>query len=277
MITGVSSGIGLSIAENLIKHGFSVFGSVRKKEDAAKIKNRLGENFTALLFDVTDGHAIKQAHQIVKGILGDENGLYGLVNNAGISVSGPLMHVDLDDLRHQFEVNVFGALQVTQIFLPLLGAQIPCRFKPGRIVNISSVSGRIAFPLIGSYVASKHALEAISDVLRRELMLYGIDVVVVEPGNTDTPIWDKAQQAPEWQETDYRDAVALVKNSLLDKNGLDTIPADKVAAVVHHALTTANPETRYAILKHKIMGWYLPRLIPERLLDRLIAKRLKLI
>jgi NADP-dependent 3-hydroxy acid dehydrogenase YdfG len=125
LITGVSSGIGLATAENLLKHGFYVFGSVRKAEDGQKVRDLLGDNFAPLIFDVTDAHAIEQSLQIVKSVIGDQLGLYGLVNNAGISVSGPMMHVDLEDLRHQFEVNVFGALKVTQIFLPLLGAQKP--------------------------------------------------------------------------------------------------------------------------------------------------------
>ncbi len=166
VVTGVSSGIGHAITVDLTEQGYHVFGSVRTQEDADRVQAEFGERFMPLIFDVTDGDAVRRAADQVTAVAG-EIGLAGLVNNAGIAVGGPLMHLPIDEMRRQLEVNVVGVLQVTQAFLPLLGAQPDPPFESGRIVNISSVSGHIAYPFMGPYAASKHALEAMTDSLRR--------------------------------------------------------------------------------------------------------------
>ena len=175
LITGVSTGIGRDAARYLIERGFHVCGSVRKLADADRVKASLGDQFTPLQFDVTDASAISVAVSEVEAVVGTD-GLYALINNSGISGPAPLMHVPMDEARQMFEVNVLGLLAVTQAFLPLLGARKDCPHPPGRIVNISSISGGLAFPLLGIYAGSKHAVEALTDAMRRELDLFGIRV-----------------------------------------------------------------------------------------------------
>src|SRR5512138_3536081 len=207
VVTGVSTGIGWGIAKVLLQHGFRVFGSVRKTQDADRLSKEFGQTFVPLLFDVTDEAAVQAAARQVSEQLEGET-LFGLVNNAGIAVPGPLMHLPTDDFRHQLEVNLVSVLIVTKAFLPLLGADRSLRGEPGRIVNISSTSGKHGFPFVGAYVTSKHGLEGFSETLRRELMFYGIDVIIVAPGAIATPIWDKADQVDisAYKNTEYAEA-----------------------------------------------------------------------
>ena len=193
VITGVSAGIGYATTTELLRRGYHVFGSVRKQADADRLQDEFGPSFTPLLFDITDHAAISKAVQQVAVAVHDK-GLEVLINNAGILVPGPLMLMPLPDFRAQFDVNVLGLLDVTQQFLPLLGARQDPPFAPGRIVNVGSVSGKIAYPFMGAYAATKHALEALSDSLRRELMLYGVDVILIESGTTRTPIVEKVNR-----------------------------------------------------------------------------------
>lgn len=273
VITGVSTGIGYDAAKTLLQRGYRVFGSVRKQEDAVRLQTELGENFAPLLFDVTDAGGVNTAVSQVQSIIGD-NGLHGLVNNAGISVTGPLMHVPIDELRWQFEVNLFGLLDVTQKFLPLLGAVKDAPHLPGRIVNISSVSGKISYPFMGPYTASKHALEAISDSLRRELVLYGIDVILIEPGTTQTPIIGKtAVQTDNYQDTDFGDVLAKFGKRAIDRQD-SALPVSKVTNAIVAALEKPNPKARYAVPRKWLMGWIVPRLIPDRLFDKIVANQL---
>jgi NAD(P)-dependent dehydrogenase (short-subunit alcohol dehydrogenase family) len=173
-VTGVSTGIGWGITKILIQQGFRVFGSVRKTQDAERLSKEFGEKFVPLRFDVTDEAGVQAAARRVREQINGET-LFGLVNNAGIAVSAPLIHQSTDDFRHQIEVNLVSVLIVTKAFLPLLGSDRSLRGNPGRIINISSVGGKVGGPFLGAYAASKHGLEGFSESLRRELMLYGID------------------------------------------------------------------------------------------------------
>jgi len=277
VITGASTGIGYDAARCLIEHGFHVFGSVRKQADGERVQRELGEQFTPLLFDVTDGAAVETAvSQVAQTVSGD--GLAGLVNNAGIAVAGPLMYLSLAEFRQQFEVNLFGLLDVTQKFLPLLGAVPDATHPPGRIVNISSISGRVAYPFMGPYAASKHALEAMSDALRRELMLFGVDVVLIEPGSVRTPIWDKAQELDieQYSHTPYTGILEGMKSVFVNR-GKTGIPVEKVSQAVYTALTAKKPKTRYLIARKLLTGWLLPHYLPDRLFDQIVAKRLGII
>ena len=184
VITGASTGIGAASATELARHGFSVFAGVRKQRDGERLTAQSG-HIVPLLLDVTNSEQIASAAETVCRSVGDA-GLAGLVNNAGIVVAGPLEILPLDQLRLQLEVNVVGQIAVTQAFLPLL------RKARGRIVNMSSLNGRIASPYLAPYAASKHALEAVNNAIRLELRAWGIRVLVIEPGATTTPIWDKA-------------------------------------------------------------------------------------
>lgn len=277
VVTGASTGIGAATARVLLRHGLRVFGSVRKAQDAERLKAELGEGFTPLLFDVTDESAVKEAAQRVRSILGGET-LHGLVNNAGIGVGGPLLLLTLEDLRRQFEVNVFGVVSVTQAFAPLLGTDRGLRGAPGRIVNMSSVGGKLGMPFLAPYVASKHALEGLSQCLRRELLVYKIDVIVIGPGAVATPIWDKTEEidAARFLGSVYEEPLRRFIQRFVE-NGRKGLPPEAIGELVHKALTTATPRTRYPILKNKLARWVLPRLLPDRTLDRLLGKQLGLI
>lgn len=276
LITGVSTGIGRDATRELLEHGYQVFGSVRKEKDAAELQAQFGPQFKPLLFDVTDEAAIQRAVPVVAQALNGQL-LAGLVNNAGIAVAGPLMHLPIADFRQQFEVNLVGLLAVTQAFLPLLGAKLPRQERPGRIINISSVSGKIAYPFFGPYSSSKHALEALSDVLRRELNIYGIEVITIEPGSIRTPIWDKADQADtgRYVHTDYAPILQPLQKLFVER-GRNGLPVELVSTAIRQALEAPRPKTRYALPSHWLTGWLIPRLLPDRWLDRIMINRLGL-
>jgi NAD(P)-dependent dehydrogenase (short-subunit alcohol dehydrogenase family) len=274
VVTGVSTGIGWGIMKIMIQHGFRVFGSVRKTQDAERLSKEFGERFIPLLFDITDEAGVQSAAQQVREQLNGET-LFGLVNNAGIAVPAPLMHQPIDDFRYQMEVNVIGTVIVSQAFLPSLGADRSLKGRPGRIINISSVSGQRGAPFVGAYAASKHALEGLSEVLRRELMLYGIDVIIIGPGAVATPIWDKAEKEDIsiYKDTEYaRSAIEFQKYMIaIGKQGY---PPEKVGEVVLRALTTSRPRVRYAVVPNAFSSWFIPMLLPKRLVDVIIARRL---
>ncbi len=276
VVTGVSTGIGWGITKVLIQHGFRVFGSVRKTQDAERLAKEFGDGFVPLLFDVTDEPAVQAAALQVREQLNGET-LFGLVNNAGIAVPGPLMHLPTDDFRHQIEVNLVSVLIVTKAFLPLLGTDRSLRGKPGRIINISSVGGKFGSPFLGAYAASKHGLEGFSESLRLELMLYGIDVIIVGPGSVATPIWDKAEKVDlstsTYADTEYAEAAKRLQEYMV-RNGRNGYPPEKVGEVVWHALTISNPRVRYAVIPGSSFSRIIQMLLPKRVVDRFIARNL---
>ncbi len=277
LVTGVSSGIGEAVAADLVKRGWRVFGTVRRAEDGERLDNDLGPAFTPLVCDVTDVESLSRAAAAVSDLLGGAP-LDGLVCNAGISLPGPLLHQSLDELDRQWKVNVLGQIATVQAFGPLLGAQEGFAGRPGRIVMMSSVSGKLAWPFVGGYAATKHALEAVSHALRRELMPFGVDVVIVGPGPIATPIWEKSAGAVEksrYQGTFYGPLIDRFEREVLAR-ARHALPATAVAEVVHTALTAASPKVRYTITPSPLMNWVLPLLLPARWLDRIAAKRLGL-
>lgn len=273
VVTGVSTGIGRAIAKSLIDAGWRVFGSVRKEADAIDAKAALGPDFTPLLFDVTDDAAIRREATKVDDALGGRT-LDALVNNAGIAVAGPVGYLDIDDLKRQMDINVYGPIRVTQAFLPMLGADHSRQGAPGRIVNMSSVAGKMASPFMSPYAMSKHALEAMSESLRREVGIHGIDVVIIGPGAIKTPIWAKADEldVERYKNTEFYDYLVGMRNTMksLGDAGLDP---DDVGKLALHILTTAKPKTRYPILRNRFAMWTLPNLLPRRMVDGFIAKR----
>jgi NAD(P)-dependent dehydrogenase (short-subunit alcohol dehydrogenase family) len=274
VVTGVSTGIGKNITEVFIQRGYRVFGSVRKQKDADQLQAEFGEAFIPLLFDVTDKAAVQSAAKQVREILKGET-LFGLVNNAGIAVAAPILYLEIEEFRKQLEINIVGQLIVTQAFAPLLGADKSLKGQPGRIVNIGSVSGRNGSPFLGAYAASKHALEGLSESMRRELMLYNIDVILVAPGPIATPIWDKAEEEvdPEkYRHTDFYESGKKFRAYSI-ANGRKGLPPEAVSNVVFKALTGANPRVRYAVDPNPFMSW-LMSLLPKRQLDAIIAKGL---
>jgi NAD(P)-dependent dehydrogenase (short-subunit alcohol dehydrogenase family) len=274
VVTGAATGIGAACVETLVENGFFVFGSVRKAEDGARLQARFCADFAPLFFDVTDGEAIARAAQEVEARLGGAT-LAGLVNNAGIAVPGPLLHLPIADFRRQIEVNLIGQLQVTQAFAPLLGAREPQGGPPGRIVNMSSVAGRFATPFLGAYNASKFALEGMSDALRRELTLYGIDLILIEPGMIATPIWDKADGADfsDFDKTIFGPAARRVQKWAVE-GGRAAPGPQLVAAAVLRALDAPRPPARIPVVTNRLLGYTLPGLLPARLVDWLTARRL---
>jgi NAD(P)-dependent dehydrogenase (short-subunit alcohol dehydrogenase family) len=271
VITGVSTGIGHGTAAALLARGWRVFGSVRSAERGEALSREWGERFTPLLFDVTDRPAINRAADEVKAALAGQ-GLDGLVNNAGISLAGPLFLQDPEIVRRHLDVNVMGVVHATQAFLPLLRRPKGSPERPGRIVNMSSASGRIGFPFVGAYVASKHALEGMSDSLRRELLIYGVDVIVIEPGAIDTPIWHKAEGVrTEYADSDFG---PLLQGMNPEDNRRAALPVSVVAERIVEALEARRPKARYAIPDQPFKFWILPRLLPDRWLDRLVDRML---
>ena len=276
VITGVSTGIGGAAAKVLIGKGFHVFGSVRKQADANRLQAEFGDAFTPLVFDVTDGPGVRAgARQVERALAGAP--LAGLVNNAGVAVAGPLLYLPVDEWRQQLEVNLTGVVIATQAFAPLLGAGGGPVEDPGRIVNISSVGGRNANPFMAPYCTTKFGLEGLSESLRRELMPFGVDVVVVAPGAVATPIWDKADQidTTRYANTVYAPALERLRSYMLSigKSGL---PPERIGEVIHTALTAARPKVRY-VVSPSPMQVLMTEILPKRTLDRITGKRLGLL
>lgn len=276
VITGASTGIGKACALHLDRLGFTVYAGVRKESDGAALAAEASSRLTPVILDVTNAGTIASAKATVEAAAAGR-GIRGLVNNAGIAVGGPLEFVDLDELRKQLEVNVTGQVAVTQAFLPLI------RQATGRIVFIGSVAGKMAAPFLGPYAASKHALEAISDSLRRELRPWGIQVAIVEPGSIATPIWDKADEQQSRIREDLTPQARELYSHALDAIGdavgdfqRKAVPAQKVADVVAHALTARKPKTRYLVGTDARMQAVMTAVAPDRLADRLITRQLKL-
>lgn len=279
VVTGASTGIGWAVAQLLTQRGFHVFGSVRKAADAERLTAAFGPAVTPLMFDVTDEAAVRAAAGQVETAL-DGRPLAGLVNNAGIAVAGPLLHLPIDEWRRQLEVNLTGVVIATEAFAPLVGARKPTAgrpARPGRIVNIGSVGGRNANPFMAPYCTSKFGLEGLSESLRRELLPFGVDVVVIAPGAVATPIWDKADETDTsaYADTVYGPALDRLRAYMLSigKSGL---PAERIGEAVHTALTVARPKVRYTITPQP-MQMLMADLLPKRMLDRIVGKRLGLL
>ena len=276
VITGASTGIGWATAKLLLDRGFRVFGSVRKQADADRLKSEFGANFTPLLFDVTDEAAVLAAAREVRAALGGE-ALFGLVNNAGIAVAGPVLELAADEFRRQMDVNVVGPIIATQAFGPLLGSDPSLKGPRGRIVMISSVAGKNGNPLTAAYAASKHAIEGLSESLRREMMLFGIDVIIIAPGPVKTPIWSKAEEVDisAYKNSPFFPALERIRKFMLHL-GETGLPAEKIAERIADALTSASPKVRYQITPDP-MRHLVTAVLPKRMVDKIIAKRLGLL
>ena len=276
VVTGASTGIGWAVTQVLTQRGLHVFAGVRKSADAERLVAAFGEAVTPLIFDVTDQAAVREAALQVEAVLGGAT-LAGLVNNAGIAVAGPLLHLSIDEWRKQLEVNLTGVVIATQAFAPLVGARGMGPSDPGRIVNIGSVGGRNANPFMAPYCTSKFGLEGLSESLRRELLPFGVDVVVVAPGAVATPIWDKADEidAAAYAGTIYAGPMDRLRAFMLSL-GKSGLPPERIGEAVHTALTTARPKVRYTVTPQP--GQFLiSQLLPKRTLDRIIGKRLGLL
>ena len=256
----------------LARHGFTVFGGVRRGEDGEVLERDARGDVRALRLDVTDEEQVGRAAEIVDQAVG-EAGLAGLVNNAGVAIGGPVESIPLDDLRRQLEVNLIGQVGVTQAFLPAL------RRARGRIVNMSSVGGRVASPFFGPYNASKFGLEAISDALRIELRPWGIDVSVIEPGSVATDIWDRGAATARAVRARMGDGSEALYGEALDamgtaaaKMGKEGLHPDRVAKAIAHALTARRPKSRYLIGREARLMVGASNVLPTRVYDAVVER-----
>lgn len=275
VISGASSGIGRAAARHLAAKGWHVFAGVRSDADAAAL-DADHANITPLKLDVTKSESLEAAVATVSAALEGKT-LDGLVNNAGIAFMGPLALQPMDEIEAHFRVNALGAIAATKAFLPLLGMDEARSGKPGRIVNITSVGGKIASPFLGAYVATKHALEAVTDTFRRELLVYGIDAIAVGPGAVKTPIWDKAEEhgdAP-YQDTAWAGSIQKFSDTML-KGGREGLEPERIAEVIETALSDPSPRARYAPVPDKLTNFTIPTRLPKRWLDKIFASRFDL-
>lgn len=273
VITGASTGIGRSTAEYLAAKGWQVFAGVRKQKDGAEL-TAADERIKPILLDVTRPEQVDAAVETVRAALGGQK-LTGLINNAGIANMGPLAVQPLDQFKAHFDVNVFGLLRASQAFAPLLGMDESLAGKPGRIINITSVGGRLASPFLGAYTATKHAVESMTDSLRRELVIFGIDAIAVGPGAVKTPIWDKAEDANSsnpYSNSPWAKAIGKFSETMLE-GGRTGLAPEIIAETIEKALTVHKPKARYAPVPNKLTNFTLPTLLPKRVVDGFFWKR----
>jgi NAD(P)-dependent dehydrogenase (short-subunit alcohol dehydrogenase family) len=275
LITGASTGIGRECAAHLARLGFAVLAGVRNDADASTLEAI--DHVKAIRVDVTCGDSIAAAAEKVRCITG-EAGLCGLINNAGIGVFGPIEFVPIADWRRQFDVNIFGQIAVTQAMLPLLRQHVAhSGMWSARIVNMSSIAGRLAQPIFGPYCASKFAMEAFSDSLRLELRGQGIHVCVVEPGAIDTPIWHKGFETESAIAEDHPArklyGAAITGGFAAAKKAAKTaIPAEAVAKAVAACMTRRRPRTRYLVGMDAKSGAIFRAVTPDRMVDLIVGK-----
>ncbi|MCB8951460.1 MAG: SDR family oxidoreductase [Ardenticatenales bacterium] len=270
LVTGASSGIGAATALYLDERGWRVFAGIRHPQDAAALRARASARLTPLPLDITDAGQIAAAVETVRAAVGAD-GLDGVVNNAGIFLGGPVEFMPLDNLRQLLEVNVLGTAAVTQAFMPLL------RQSRGRIVNIGSINGRFAMPMVAPYAISKFALRALNDALRREVAGWGVRVIIIDPGQVNTAIWRKNSErvaenragiSPQY-EAYYGVVLDQVKSA--DEAGQGMPPAT-VAAIIHKALTAPRPRAHYLVGMDARLGVWLMRLLPTPLFDAILRR-----
>jgi NAD(P)-dependent dehydrogenase (short-subunit alcohol dehydrogenase family) len=264
LITGVSSGIGHALAQHYLNKGHNVLGTVRSENDAMDLAQQA--NFTKLLVDVSNQASVAKLGIEVGNLLANSN-LDVLINNSGIVKAGPLECISNEDMEAQLQVNVLGVHRVTNAVLKYINSG-------GRIVNMSSVSGLFNSPFTGPYCISKHALESMTDVYRRELSLFGVKVIAIEPGPIKTPIWSKSKGTlDKYMQSRYgglvNDADKMIDNA--ERGALDV---SEVCKACDKAIFNKNPSTRYIVHKHKSM-FKLFTFLPDKWADYLVARTIK--
>lgn len=265
LVTGASSGIGLATAEYLAAQGFHIYAGARDK-NALLFLSKIS-NITPVKLDVTDTSDIIEVKRIIEE---KATGLFGLVNNAGITKAGPLMDVTVEDMRAQFEVNLFGIHQITRALFPFILQ------ATGRIVMMSSDSGFFATPFVGPYCSSKFAVEGYSDSLRREITPYGVKVILIEPGRIATPIWDKGEKmlmSAKHQNSIFWKEVKALGDYSIRKGKTTGLSPLVVAKIVYQALILKKPKLRYIVARNSF-EYRLMKILPSWYVDRLVLKKL---
>ena len=276
LITGCSSGIGEALVKRFISEGFLVFGSIRDKDASKSLKEKYGERFFPLVFDVTKRSEIEKAFSKVKSKLNGEN-LDILVNNAGIAKLGPVEHINQEEFSQHLDTMVVGAFNCVQVFLPLLGTANKNQ-KPGKIINISSGGGTIGQPFMSAYCTSKHALEGFSESLRRELMMYKIDVIIVAPRSFKTPIWAKSnidERVSLFGKTNYKKSFSNFSKYVtsLSESGEDV---SVLAQKIYHISNQRRPKAKYSFGPSGVQ-FFLIRHLPKTFSDRILTKFFQII
>lgn len=270
-ITGVSTGIGRDALRLLVSQGYFVIGTVRRQEDAAALQTSFGDRVRILLMDVCDEDATMQAIGEVQHLL-NEHGLTALINNAGVAVPGPLQYLPEEEFRMQMEINVLAVRRITNALLPWLGTDT--RFSPGTIINISSVSGLFNAPYNGAYCISKHALESMTDVYRRELSQFGIRVTAIEPGPVKTEIWRKNRGTlARFADTPYGHVLAKA-DTMIDSSEKAGFEVSVISELIGRILQTATPKSRYLVHHKKWLFILLAKWLPDSWADKLVARSL---
>lgn len=269
-LSGISSGIGFATADFYLQQGWIVIGTYRKPVDAQYFYQKFPQTFIGIEVDVTDFLKVDK----IPEILHEKNiqHIDALVNNAGIALAGPIEYQSFIEMQNIIQVNVLAVFKLTQILIPFLK-----KSQDGRIVNISSVSGKNGTPFLGIYCASKHAIEGFSESLRRELALYGIKVSIVAPGSIKTPIWSKGFSvvARAYEHTEYKNSFNRFIR-FASREEQNALPVEDVVTDIDHAITSTNPKIRYAPVPRKWQNWYLPKLFPLKIYDRMMCKALEL-
>jgi len=269
VVTGISSGIGLYLSKFLINQGFQVIGTHRDRDVPNGLPNT-ANGLIQLYMDLANEHSIELAAIQIQKIVGYK-GLYALINNAGQAIPGPLTEVPMEKIKYQFQVNVFGNLLLIQKLMPLLQKNGP----GSRIINMSSVSGLFDSTYLRSYAASKFALEGLSDSLRRELILLGIAVVVIEPGPIRTAIWSKNLGVSEDYKGGLFDQYLLKATDIIQQMEENAMPLEVLNQPILDALLSTKPKTRYLIHKNKFLFLLLAKILPDKWADYLVNRNLK--
>ncbi len=272
LITGVSTGIGYDATGYLIGQGYYVFGSVRKQDDVNRLTDDFPENFTCLKFDVTKKEEVAASFDLVKDKLGGQL-LNGLVNNAGLALGGPIELMDDDKFKYQMDVNLFSVRNVTNIFLPLLKGNKKRGIKGGKIIMISSISGIFNTPFNGAYCISKHAMESLAEIYRRELMMYDIDVVSIQPGPIESKLWKKnIDQYEEFSGSDY-EKLLRKSNAIMKSAKHNALPAEVISKLIYKILNKKT-RLRFVVNKNRLATIFFVKYMPDRIVDKIFYKKL---
>lgn len=275
LVTGASTGIGWDSVRALTEKGYQVVATVRNEGDAQRLKESFQQKVIPLILDLARFEQIEEIPKILKYKFQIEK-LDGLVNNAGMALAGPFLDQDFHEIESMIRLNVLAVMKITQVLLPLLGATANSSHA-GTIINISSIAGKGGAPFLSAYAASKHAIEGFSDALRKELMLFGIKVVVIGPGSIKTPIWEKGFKKIQarYENSIYAKSFAKFVAIALNESE-NALQVQKVSEIVTEIFETKQPRLRYAPIPRPLVNWYIPMLLPQRLYNSLAAKALGL-
>ncbi len=274
VITGVSTGIGRELSIKLSRAGYRVIGTVRSTEHGEELKKELKTDFDYLLLDLEDELSVNSFYDRIKEMTG-ETGIHCLINNAGIATGGPMMLLSFQELHRQMLINFYSVFSITNALLPLLGAGLNSTFPPGLIINISSVSGIFNTPFLGPYCISKHALESMSDIYRRELAIFGIKLVVIQPGPIQTPIWQKSVPSSNpYLKTDFARVYDALSTEIRETEK-SALPVHKISKVILKVLTKKRPKTRYLIAQRPFLLRLIHLFFPDKWMDLIFLNKFK--